>query len=97
MILDNQLNHARAKRMVFCVVGEHAVVAAAAAGKEEAAQTLRCTGDGGHWGEALGDFDTRYQGMEAAGRAVSCACKGLKSWLTQQREKEFEIEADGCP
>jgi len=34
--------------------------------------------------------------MEAAERAVSYACKGLKSWLTQQCEKEFEIEADGC-
>jgi len=56
--LDDQLNHARAKRMVFCVVGEHAVVAAAAAAAaaaaEEAAQTLRCTGDGGALGEASG-------------------------------------------
>ena len=52
--LDDQLNHARAKRMVFCVVGEHAVVAAAAAAAEEAAQTLRCTGDGGHWGRPRG-------------------------------------------
>ena len=49
--LDDQLNHARAKRMVFCVVGEHAVVAAA---EEEAAQTLRCAGDGGHWGRPSG-------------------------------------------